>query len=52
VTEGFIQEMAQKVAGDPNLDLEGMQRAVRNAIDIYAREIAGANPNKLRRHRR
>ncbi len=41
VAEGFIQEMAQKVAGDRNLDLEGMQRAVRNAIDIYAREIAG-----------
>ena len=41
VAEGFIHEMAQKVAGDRNLDLEGMQRAVRNAIDIYAREIAG-----------
>src|SRR5271157_418843 len=41
VAEGFIHEMAQTVAGDRNLDLEGMQRAVRNAIDIYAREIAG-----------
>jgi hypothetical protein len=41
VAEGFIHEMAQKVASDRNLDLEGMQRAVRNAIDIYAREIAG-----------
>ena len=41
VAEGFIHEMAQKVAGDRNLDLEGMKRAVRNAIDIYAREIAG-----------
>jgi tetratricopeptide (TPR) repeat protein len=41
VAEGFIHEMAQKVAGDRNLDLEGMQRAVRNAIDIYAREVAG-----------
>ena len=41
VAEGFIHEMAQKVAGDRNLDLEGMQRAVQNAIDIYAREIAG-----------
>ena len=41
VAEGFIHEMAQKVAGDRNLDREGMKRAVRNAIDIYAREIAG-----------
>ena len=41
VAEGFIHEMAQKVAGDPNLDLEGKKRAVRNAVDIYAREIAG-----------
>ena len=47
MTEGFIQEMAQKVAGDPNLDLEGMQRAVRNAIDIYAREIAGGEPQQI-----
>jgi hypothetical protein len=42
VAEGFIKEMAQKVAGDRNLDLDGKKRAVRNAIDIYAREIAGA----------
>ena len=41
VAEGFIHEVAQKVAGDRNLDLEGKKRAVRNAIDIYAREIAG-----------
>ena len=41
VAEGFIHEMAQKVAGDRNLDLEGKKRAVRNAIEIYAREIAG-----------
>ncbi len=41
VANGFIKEMAQKVASDRNLDLEGMQRAVRNAIDIYAKEIAG-----------
>jgi hypothetical protein len=41
VAEGFIHGMAQKVAGDRKLDLEGKKRAVRNAIDIYAREIAG-----------
>jgi hypothetical protein len=33
--------MAKKVAGDQKLDFEGMQQAVRNAIDIYEREIAG-----------
>jgi tetratricopeptide (TPR) repeat protein len=41
VAEGFIREMAQKVAGDRALDFEGMRQAVRNAIDIYEREIAG-----------
>jgi tetratricopeptide (TPR) repeat protein len=41
VAEGFIHEMAKKVAGDQNLDFEGMKQAVRNAIDIYEREIAG-----------
>ena len=41
VAEGFIHEMAKRVAGDRNLDFEGMQQAVRNAIDIYEREIAG-----------
>jgi tetratricopeptide (TPR) repeat protein len=41
VAEGFIHEMAQKVAGDRKLDFEGMKQAVRNAIDIYEREIAG-----------
>jgi tetratricopeptide (TPR) repeat protein len=41
VAEGFIHEMAQKVAGDQNLDFEGMKQAVRNAIDIYEKEIAG-----------
>ena len=38
---GFIHEMAKKVAGDRALDLEGMKQAVRNAIDIYEKEIAG-----------
>jgi tetratricopeptide (TPR) repeat protein len=41
VAKGFIHEMAKKVAGDQNLDFEGMKQAVRNAIDIYEREIAG-----------
>ncbi len=41
VAEGFIHEMAKKVAGDRNLDFEGKQQAVRNAIDIYEKEIAG-----------
>jgi hypothetical protein len=39
--EGFIHEMAKKVAGDRNLDFEGKKQAVRNAIDIYQREISG-----------
>jgi Domain of unknown function (DUF4062) len=39
--EGFIHEMAKKVAGDRNLDFEGMKQAVRNAIDLYEKEIAG-----------
>ncbi len=41
VAEGFIHEMAKKVAGDRNLDLEGKKQAVLNALDIYEREIAG-----------
>jgi tetratricopeptide (TPR) repeat protein len=42
VAEGFIREMAARVAADPHLDLEGMKQAVRTAIDIYEQEIAGA----------
>ena len=41
VAEGFIKEMAERVAGDAALDLDGMKQAVRNAIEIYEREIAG-----------
>ena len=41
VAEGFIHEMAKRVAGDRKLDFEGMKQAVRNAIDIYEREIVG-----------
>jgi tetratricopeptide (TPR) repeat protein len=40
--EGFIHELARKVAGDQNLDFEGKKQAVRNAIDIYQREISGS----------
>jgi tetratricopeptide (TPR) repeat protein len=41
VAEGFIHEIAKRVAGDRNLDFEGMKQATRNAIDLYEREIAG-----------
>jgi TIR domain/Domain of unknown function (DUF4062) len=41
VAEGFIQEMAKRVAGDKSLDLDGMKQAVRNAIELYEKEIAG-----------
>jgi Domain of unknown function (DUF4062) len=41
VAEGFIREMAKRVAGDKALDFDGMKQAVRNAIDIYEKEIAG-----------
>jgi tetratricopeptide (TPR) repeat protein len=41
VAEGFIREMAKRVAGDTALELDGMKQAVRNAIEIYEREIAG-----------
>jgi hypothetical protein len=41
VAEGFIREMATRVAGERTLDFEGMQQAVRNAIDLYESEIAG-----------
>ena len=40
--ERFILEMAKKVAADPNLDFEGKKQAVRNAIDLYEREISGS----------
>lgn len=41
IAEGFIREMAKRVAGDAALDLGGMKQAVRNAIEIYEKEIAG-----------
>ena len=34
--------MAKRIAGDKTLDLEGKQQAVRNAIEIYEKEIAKA----------
>jgi tetratricopeptide (TPR) repeat protein len=40
VAEGFIREMAKRVAGDTALDLDGMKQAVLNAIEIYVEEIA------------
>ena len=42
VAVGFIREMAGKVARDEHLDLDGMKQAVRNALDIYEKEIAGS----------
>jgi len=41
VAKGFIREMAKRVAGDMALDFDGMKLAVENAIEIYAKEIAG-----------
>ena len=41
VAEGFIREMAKRVAGDAALDLDGMKQEVRNAIEVYERQIAG-----------
>jgi hypothetical protein len=41
VAEGFIREMAKRVAGDKALDFDGMKRQVQKAIDIYETEIAG-----------
>jgi hypothetical protein len=41
LAEGFINEMARRVAGDQALDFEGKKQAVRNAIEIYEKEIAG-----------
>ena len=40
IAEGFIQEMAKRVAGDKALDLDGMKEQVRKAIEIYEKEIA------------
>jgi tetratricopeptide (TPR) repeat protein len=47
VAEGFIREMAKKVAGDRSLDFEGMKQAVRNAIEIYEKEVAGQTQTNI-----
>src|SRR5438270_467483 len=47
LAEGFIHEMAKRVAGNQTLDFEGMKQAVRNAIDIYEREIAGGQTQTI-----
>jgi hypothetical protein len=41
VAEGFIKEMAKRVAGDKALDFDGMKQQVQRAIEIYETEIAG-----------
>ena len=41
VAEGFIKEMAKRVAGDKALDFDGMKQQVQKAIEIYETEIAG-----------
>jgi hypothetical protein len=40
VAQGFIGEMSKRVAGDVDLDFEGKQQAVRNAIEFYETRIA------------
>lgn len=41
IAEGFVHEMAGHVAASPELNIEGKMQAVRNAIEIYEREITG-----------
>jgi hypothetical protein len=41
VAEGFIKEMAKRVAGDKALDFNGMKQQVQRVIEIYETEIAG-----------
>jgi tetratricopeptide (TPR) repeat protein len=41
IANGFIEEMAKRVAGDKALNLDAMKQAVQNAIEIYEKEIAG-----------
>ena len=41
IAEGFVHEMAGRIAARAELDLDGKMRAVRAAIGIYASEIAG-----------
>jgi hypothetical protein len=41
VAEGFIKEMAKRVAGDKALDFDGMKQQVQRAIEIYETELTG-----------
>jgi tetratricopeptide (TPR) repeat protein len=41
VAQGFIKEMAKRVARDKALDFDGMKQQVQRAIEIYETEIAG-----------
>jgi hypothetical protein len=41
VAEGFIKEMAKRVAGDKALTFDAMKQQVQKAIDIYEKEIVG-----------
>ena len=53
VAEGSSAKWRGRWPADPHLDFDGMKQAVRNAIEIYEKEIAGGqNTNQFRRHRR
>ena len=41
VAEGFIKEMAKRVADDKALDFDGMKQQVQRAIEFYETAIAG-----------
>jgi tetratricopeptide (TPR) repeat protein len=41
VAQGFIKEMAKRVARDKALDFDGMKQQVQRVIEIYETEIAG-----------
>jgi len=41
IAQGFMREIAPKIAANKNLDFDGMKQAVRTAIEIYEKEIAG-----------
>jgi tetratricopeptide (TPR) repeat protein len=41
IAEGFVHEMAGRIASSHALDLEAKMQAVRGAIEIYVSEIAG-----------
>ncbi|MCW2282879.1 tetratricopeptide (TPR) repeat protein [Rhodoblastus acidophilus] len=41
IAQGFIREIAPKIAANKNHDFDGMKQEVRTAIEIYEKEIAG-----------